>query len=130
MVAEPVPTRSVGKRLQYVASLLARAGRLPAAPLLVWREADAVLHAPVGGQLVVGRAPGEGLALKDDQLLSRRHFKVQMAGDICVLEDLKSRNGTRVNETEKIAKPRELHDGDLIHAGNHIFAYLDQRKLT
>ena len=126
----PHPTEGVGKRLQYLAALLAKAGALPSEPLLLWRELDTVRHHRVGKELVVGRIPIEGLALGDDKLLSRQHFKIQNVGGSYRLADLNSHNGTVVNELEMVTGERTLHDGDLVSAGKHIFAFLDQRKVT
>jgi len=126
----PSPNDKIVTRLRYVADLLANAGSLPNAPILVWREEDRpVRHALIGGGLVVGRQTGEpGLTLPDDKLLSRRHFVVRTTGVECMLEDLQSRNGTAINRVEERVQQRSLCDGDLILAGNHIFAFLDQGK--
>lgn len=126
----PSPNDQIATRLRYVADLLANAGPLPTVPVLVWREEDhSVRHALIGKGLVVGRQTGQsGLALPDDKLLSRRHFEVRTTGAECMLEDLQSRNGTAINRPEARVTQRSLCDGDLILAGNHIFAFLDQSK--
>jgi hypothetical protein len=115
------------RRLEYVAGLLAGAGPLPAEPLLLWRQAgQPARHAVIGPQLVVGREAGRaGLTLAEDAGLSRRHFLVRHAAGSCVLEDLKSRNGTAVNRPEERVQKHVLRDGDLILAGGHVFVFLD-----
>ena len=128
--AHPVQRDLMVTRLQFVADLLADSGPLPQASLLLWRGADnAVRHARIKNEIVVGRQPGEqGLALVEDKMLSRRHFAVRTEGGACSLEDLKSHNGTAVNEAALRVDKRQIHDGDLIFAGKQVFAFLDQRR--
>jgi hypothetical protein len=118
-------------KLQYVANLLADVGPLDRFPLLVWREANQdVRHACIGNQLIVGRAPEPaGLSFPDDRLLSRNHFSVTLTEDGCWLRDFDSKNGTAVNAPNESAGERLLRDGDLIFAGNHIFAFLAQTEV-
>jgi pSer/pThr/pTyr-binding forkhead associated (FHA) protein len=113
--------------LEYVAELLAGAGPLPKEPLLLWREeGEAARHAVIGQELVVGRnTGGSGLTLPDDAGLSRRHFLIRQATGSCLLEDLKSRNGTAINRPAKRMSQHRLRDGDLILAGSHLFVFLD-----
>ena len=117
-------------RLQFVADLLANAGPLPLCPMLLWRQrAQPVGHSIIGSELVVGRKPAPtGLAFEDDKHLSRRHFVVRPEGDRYVLEDLRSRNGTAINRTDKRVRYHILCDGDVIFAGQVVFVYLDQGR--
>jgi pSer/pThr/pTyr-binding forkhead associated (FHA) protein len=114
-----------------VADIVADAGPLPKEPVMLWRKADRVVEYQVVGQgLTVGRKPGPGgLALPEDKLLSRSHFKVYPRSQSHVLEDLKSRNGTMVNQSDERIEKHLLNDGDIIIAGNQIFVFLDQRRL-
>jgi FHA domain len=116
-------------RLQYVSDLLADAGPLGQEPVLVWRETDrAVKHAAIASEFVVGRqSAAVGSALREDNLLGRQHFRIQADKEDFLLEDLNSRNGTFVNAPEKRIQRRLLRNGDLILAGNHIFAFLNPR---
>jgi len=118
-------------RLQYVADLLAKLGRLPAEPVLAWRETNgAVRHIAIGQELVVGRnTNASGLSLAEDELLSRSHFVIRTEGPLGTLEDLASRNGTAVNTSENRATTAKLCDGDLIYAGRHIFVYLNPNRV-
>jgi hypothetical protein len=127
---QPDRRDEIANRLRTVAELLATAGPLPAQPLLLWRESPAtVRHHPVGEELVVGRKPGEaGLALAADQALSRRHFLVRETANEFHVIDLNSHNGTAVNGARLLVRERLLHDGDIIVAGSHVFAFLDQRR--
>src|SRR3954454_4252125 len=92
----PVSNSELAAKLQYVANLLADAGPLPAAPVLVWREANqTVRHALIHDPFFVGRAPGPaGLAFPEDKLLSRNHFSICVTDDGCLLRNLNSKNGT------------------------------------
>ena len=51
-----------------------------------------------------------------DPSVSRRHAKIAVGGDGCVIEDLGSANGTFVNH-RRIAAPTPLHDGDQVAVG-------------
>jgi len=65
------------------------------------------------GTVTVGRAPENGLVLKDEQI-SRRHAIIQAQGEREFwLVDLGSANGTYVNE-RRISQPVQLHRGDII----------------
>jgi hypothetical protein len=120
------PTEQFAARIQFIADLLADRPDLPQAALLVWRGADrSVRRAAIGAELVVGRQAGaNGLSIAEDKLLSRRHFRISPAGAWFVLEDLKSHNGTAINRRANPVQLHRLHDGDLILAGNQIFAFL------
>lgn len=119
----------IASRLQFIADLLADAGPLPPEPLLLWREPDQTIRKQtIGTELVVGRSPGSGLVLADDKALSRRHFVVRQSGDAFRVQDVDSHNGTAVNEAKARIREHALRDGDLILAGNHVFAFLDQRQ--
>ena len=126
------PTDQLANRLQFVADLLADATTLPAAQIVTWRGPDqAVRHAVIGKMLIVGRDAGpSGVTLAEDKLLSRHHFSIQTDGKECVLQDLKSRNGTSINRTENRVGQETLRDGDLIFAGNQVFVFLDQTLTT
>ncbi len=126
----PTPGDHLARRLEYVAEVLAAAGSLPNEPLLLWREAgQSARHAVIGQELVVGRqAAKAGLSLPEDPGLSRRHFSVRHAAASCVLDDLKSRNGTAINRPEQRVQQHVLRDGDLILAGSHIFVFLDHGR--
>ena len=132
LLGMPGPNPDLVAKLQYVADLLADAGPLPPSPLLVWREAtQKVRHAVIEGALVVGRASGpSGLAFPEDRLLSRHHFSVSITEHGCLLRNLESKNGTAVNTGTETVGERLLRDGDLILAGNQLFAFLDQTEVA
>jgi pSer/pThr/pTyr-binding forkhead associated (FHA) protein len=55
----------------------------------------------------------------DDGFMSGEHFAVESDGKVWLIRDLKSRNGTKVND--KRVTSVELHEGDRIHAGSTDF---------
>ena len=69
---------------------------------------------------LVGRGASAHFRLpKKDPYFSRVHFLIDLNPPLCRIIDLKSANGTFVNETRVDAV--ELHDGDRIQAGDTIF---------
>lgn len=82
-----------------------------------------VQHARIqGGQsITVGRNRlSADLGIRADPMMSGKHFRLHVDGDVCRLFDLESRNGTFVNE--KRVSEALLRDGDEIRAGKTIFA--------
>jgi hypothetical protein len=79
----------------------------------------------LNGELVIGRSTPELGALAHDTEISRVHARVWRApGDMLMLEDLGSRNGTFVNG-ERIEKPRPIEPGDEIRAGRTTMEVVD-----
>ncbi len=68
---------------------------------------------------VVGRKQAH-FSVPDDSFLSRNHFLVEIDPPRCLIKDLGSRNGTKVNG--KYVKEYLLQDGDIITAGHSSFA--------
>jgi pSer/pThr/pTyr-binding forkhead associated (FHA) protein len=69
------------------------------------------------GTCVVGRMPDSEIQIEDTSI-SRRHAEIVVRADGSLwLTDLKSANGTRVNN-ESIRKPTCLSDGDVVHFGD------------
>ncbi len=69
----------------------------------------------IGKLIRIGRAPDNDIVL-DDKSISRYHAMLSIAADGVVLEDLKSRNGTKVNGSR--VKRAELADGDSLEIGD------------
>src|SRR5215207_9188200 len=67
------------------------------------------------GPIEIGRDASTTLSLEDEQM-SRRHARVSAQGDVAIVEDLGSTNGTFVNE-QPIEGPRALRAGDRIRVG-------------
>jgi hypothetical protein len=122
----PAPTDQFAARLQFIADLMAEGTPMPDVAALVWRRADrSVTLAVIGQELVVGRQAGQGgVTVPEDKLLSRRHFLIRAVGSEFMVQDLKSHNGTAINRLQNRIQQSRLHDGDLILAGNQVFAFL------
>jgi DNA-binding NtrC family response regulator len=71
-----------------------------------------------GVALVIGRDPECQLVL-DHHRVSRRHARIRVAetGDACLVEDLGSRNGTRLGTTLAAHDPRPMLPGDALGIG-------------
>lgn len=74
------------------------------------------------GRFVVGRDKTCDLRPTSDGV-SRRHCAFRISGDVVLLRDLQSTNGTIVNG-RPIEEEVELQDGDVIEFGSLQFAYL------
>jgi S-DNA-T family DNA segregation ATPase FtsK/SpoIIIE len=69
---------------------------------------------PLAGPVELGRDAGAGVALQQDELLSRRHVRITPEADGVLVEDLGSRNGTFV-DGDQIFSPAHLAvDGQLL----------------
>jgi len=84
---------------------------------LVCRRDERLDVVPVGegGEVVVGRT--EGTLLVDSARVSRRHARIALRGGRLEVEDLGSRNGTRVGSAVLRGEKREAGGGDVIKVG-------------
>ena len=73
------------------------------------------------GDLVLGRGDMAEIRL-EDPFASARHARVFEQGNVIVIEDLGSTNGTYLNE-ELLESPRPLHPGDRVRIGDSEFAF-------
>lgn len=109
-------------------------------------SASGITHAPLAQRaprLIVERAPGHdpgmiydldsGAVLGrgsqaeirlEDPFASAGHARIFEQGNILVIEDLGSTNGTYLNE-ELLEGPRPLHSGDRVRIGDSEFTYED-----
>jgi len=74
-----------------------------------------VIDLPEGVDVTFGRSRGATVTL-DSEKVSRMHARVRRTSDAIEVEDLGSRNGTRVNG-ERIEGPRRLATGDEVSVG-------------
>lgn len=74
----------------------------------------------VDGEFLVGRSSSCNLPL-DDGLVSRRHARFLLNGDVLTVADLGSRNGTLLNGDAIGPDPVQLKEGDHITIGSHEF---------
>jgi len=94
------------------------------APRLVVERAPG--HEPgmiydLDADLVLGRGDRAEIRL-EDPFASARHARVYEQGNIVVIEDLGSTNGTYLNE-ELLETQRPLHPGDRVRIGESEFAF-------
>jgi two-component system, NtrC family, response regulator AtoC len=75
-----------------------------------------VIDLPEGVDVTFGRSRAATVHV-DSEKVSRLHAKVRRTGDVIEVEDLGSRNGTRVNG-DKIEGPRKLANGDELTIGS------------
>lgn len=75
-----------------------------------------------GAPLNVGRMPDCDLVI-DDPSVSKHHASISWDGQQAMVEDLKSSNGTRLNDDELHMK-MVVRDGDTIAFGDTQFCYL------
>jgi DNA-binding winged helix-turn-helix (wHTH) protein len=73
------------------------------------------------GETLIGRDPGVGLFV-DHPSVSRRHARIVVAEGSAAIEDLGSKNGTRVDD-RKVEAPVALEDGARILVGHVALTY-------
>lgn len=84
-------------------------------------------HLPLGCSLKIGRRKDNDIIIKN-LAVSSYHGKIDSAGDEFVYIDLKSKNGSFINE--ELVSSHWLEDGDVINIGKHslTFAYFDSES--
>jgi pSer/pThr/pTyr-binding forkhead associated (FHA) protein len=108
----------------HSASTLAPMDLANRAPRLVVERApghEAGMIYDLDADMVLGRGDQAEIRL-EDPFASARHARVFEQGNIVVLEDLGSTNGTYLNE-ELLESPRPLHPGDRVRIGDSEFAF-------
>jgi len=90
------------------------------APVIVWLNGSLsnphwVINRP---EMLLGRDDGCDIVIPVRQI-SRRHLRLLQHGDSCIVEDLRSKNGTWVNGY-RLKGMRELEDGDEIRVAKDI----------
>ena len=108
----------------YSASALGTADVAHRAPRLVIERApghDPGMIYDLDGDLVLGRGDRAEIRL-EDPFASSRHARVYEQGNIVVIEDLGSTNGTYLNE-ELLQTPGPLHPGDRVRIGDSEFTF-------
>lgn len=77
---------------------------------------------PLEGAVSVGREPTNGIALPNDNTVSRRHASLRVEAGGCVITDEGSSNGTYVNGV-RITAPQTLRPGDEVQIGGTRFRF-------
>jgi DNA-binding winged helix-turn-helix (wHTH) protein len=73
------------------------------------------------GEHVIGRDPAAAVHV-DSSGVSRRHAKIVVDGSSTTIEDLESKNGTRLNDA-KVSGQAMLRDGDRIQLGPAVMIF-------
>ena len=81
-----------------------------------------------GERVVLGRHPSCQIVL-DNAAVSRHHAQILESHGTHYLEDLRSRNGTQLNDGP-VQGRIELHDGDEIHLCDYVFQFLDSSETS
>jgi hypothetical protein len=108
----------------YAASAVGGAQIAERAPRLVVERApghDAGMIYDLDSQLVLGRGDHAEIRI-EDPFASSRHARIFEQGNVVVIEDLGSTNGTYLNE-ELLESPRPLHPGDRVRIGESEFSF-------
>jgi FHA domain len=119
--ANAVPAGATGLHSASAAGVVDLSGR---APRLVVERApghDPGMIYDLDGDVVLGRGEHAEIRL-EDPFASSRHARVYRQGNILVIEDLRSTNGTYLNE-ELLETPRPLHPGDRVRIGDSEFTF-------
>ncbi len=72
-------------------------------------------------RVILGRGRAAEIRL-ENPTVSRRHAEVERQGDVYVLRDLGSTNGTWCND-EPVSEPVVLHDGDKVTVGDVVLRF-------
>jgi hypothetical protein len=108
----------------YSASTLGSADIAHRSPRLVVERApghDPGMIYDLDGEIVLGRGDRAEIRL-EDPFASARHALIYEQGNVVVIEDLGSTNGTYLNE-ELLETARPLHPGDRVRIGDSEFAF-------
>jgi two-component system cell cycle response regulator len=79
-----------------------------------------------GSEMEIGRAHSAGISMPDVRSLSRLHARLSHLGDVVMIEDLTSTNGTYVND-ERVHGSRRLRSGDRFQTGALHFKFLHEK---
>jgi hypothetical protein len=117
----PVPSDATGLHSASAAGVADLTGREPR--LVVERAPghDPGMIYDLDADVVLGRGDRAEIRL-EDPFASSRHARVYRQGNILVVEDLRSTNGTYLNE-ELLETPRPLHPGDRVRIGDSEFTF-------
>lgn len=75
-------------------------------------------------EVLIGRGPECHLTI-DDPMLSRQHARIELGSSAPYIEDLRSRNGTKLNGAPLMSRAA-LQDGDRIRLGTQELVFLQQ----
>ncbi|MCZ2858783.1 FhaA domain-containing protein [Blastococcus sp. VKM Ac-2987] len=101
-------------------SVVGRAGSRSTSTHVLLVDGPGTRHELTTGRNVIGRGTEADIRLPDTGV-SRKHVDVVLDGDVAVVEDLGSTNGTLVNGRRVTRQP--LSDGDVIRIGHSVLVY-------
>lgn len=110
--------REVTPLVRHGVALFGSPGRKPWGRLIHllsnggWRDVRYL----TASEVVLGREEGD-VVFRDDEFLSRRHAVLRWQNGQCVLDDLKSSNGTFI----RLRGPQPLEHGDVLRMGDQMF---------
>jgi DNA-binding winged helix-turn-helix (wHTH) protein len=90
-------------------------------PVLYRLESRATSVALVEGENLLGRTR-QSVVVLDSATVSRRHAMIRISNDAAILEDLGSKNGTRL-EGRRVTEPTRLVDGNEIRVGSVVLFF-------
>ena len=97
-------------------------------PKLLLKFDDRVINEyPIDSEATIGRLP-ENTIVIDNPAVSGHHARVFVDGDQVVVEDLRSKNGTYVNEQHVYRSA--LKNGDVLIIGKHRLEYADTNEVA
>jgi sigma-B regulation protein RsbU (phosphoserine phosphatase) len=79
-------------------------------------------------RIVFGRHPSCDVVLEDGAV-SRQHAQIVQLHGSYYLEDLRSRNGTQVNDTD-VSEPKLLNDGDIVRVCDFAYSFVESGSST
>jgi pSer/pThr/pTyr-binding forkhead associated (FHA) protein len=85
-------------------------------------QAEDVVFPLIVDEVLIGRLDSVDLII-DEVAVSRVHAKIVRENNLCVVMDLRSKTGTRVNG--KQIERHELRDGDVIDIGKTSLKYCE-----
>ncbi len=117
----PIPPDATGLHSASSAGVADLAGRAPRLEVERAPGHDRGMIYDLDEDVVLGRGDQAEIRL-EDPFASSRHARVYRQGNILVIEDLRSTNGTYLNE-ELLETPRPLHPGDRVRIGDSEFTF-------
>jgi pSer/pThr/pTyr-binding forkhead associated (FHA) protein len=95
-------------------------------PSRAWLDISGMRYPVPDGGLTIGRSSDSGLHLPDE-VVSRRHARIELQGGALMLVNLNSANGTFVNGRRIEEQP--LRDGDEIRIGRNRLVFHTEERM-
>ena len=118
---EPGPREGETRAAAAAVLLDAASGTGPGPHLLVLTGPSAGDRHPISDGQTVGRGRSAGIRIQDPRA-SRLHARIRLRGGIVTVEDLRSKNGVRLNGVRVERRPCALRPGDELLVGETLVA--------